>query len=102
MARTRWVRLTVSPLERFDSNLTNNQLELTLPFCSIASGYNFGELLTTTVRQGDTATIGIWQNNNGQALLKKLNGSSTATKLGNWLAITSRSCSARLLVVPTT
>jgi hypothetical protein len=39
-----------------------------------------------TVDSGDTATIGFWHNNNGQALLKSLNGGSTATALGNWAA----------------
>jgi hypothetical protein len=36
--------------------------------------------------RGDTATIGYWQNKNGQALIKALNGGPTATNLGNWLA----------------
>lgn len=36
---------------------------------------------------GMTATIGFWQNKNGQALLKSLNGGPNATQLGNWLAI---------------
>jgi hypothetical protein len=35
---------------------------------------------------GDTATIGFWQNKNGQALIGKLNGSSSSKALGNWLA----------------
>ena len=35
---------------------------------------------------GDTATIGYWQNKNGQALLKAVNSGATATNLGNWLA----------------
>ncbi|HUR53873.1 MAG TPA: SdrD B-like domain-containing protein [Gemmataceae bacterium] len=39
-----------------------------------------------TVDRGDTATIGFWQNKNGQALIKSLNGGSSATNLGNWLA----------------
>jgi len=34
----------------------------------------------------DTATIGYWNNNNGQALINAMNGSSSATNLGNWLA----------------
>src|SRR6185436_5203162 len=33
-----------------------------------------------------TATIGYWQNNNGRALLLSLNGGSSSTALGNWLA----------------
>lgn len=52
--------------------------------------YNFGEINNTpTAPSLDcnmTATIGFWQNKNGQALIKCLNGSSNSTKLGNWLA----------------
>ena len=35
---------------------------------------------------GMTGAISFWQNSDGQALIKSLNGSSTAKKLGNWLA----------------
>ncbi len=38
------------------------------------------------VQAGDFATIGFWQNQNGQALIQQLNGGSSATALGNWLA----------------
>src|SRR5207247_2343306 len=38
------------------------------------------------VAHGQTATIGFWQNKNGQALINALNGGSTSTQLGNWLA----------------
>jgi hypothetical protein len=41
---------------------------------------------TSPVSTGDTATIGFWQNKNGQALIKAVNGGPTATNLGNWLA----------------
>ncbi len=53
-----------------------------------AANYNFGELNCTggTIVQGNTATIGFWQNNNGQALIKSLNGSQNAKSLGYWLA----------------
>jgi choice-of-anchor A domain-containing protein/uncharacterized repeat protein (TIGR01451 family) len=40
------------------------------------------------VQAGDFATIGFWQNQNGQALVRRLNGGSGATALGNWLAAT--------------
>jgi hypothetical protein len=43
---------------------------------------------STEVGTGDTATIGYWQNKNGQALIKSLNGGSCHTDLGNWLAAT--------------
>jgi choice-of-anchor A domain-containing protein/uncharacterized repeat protein (TIGR01451 family) len=39
------------------------------------------------VQAGDFATIGFWQNQNGQALIRQLNGGSGATALGNWLAV---------------
>jgi hypothetical protein len=53
--------------------------------------YNFGEVCkttttTTTLCSGMTATIGYWQNKNGQALIKAMNGGSSKTNLGNWLA----------------
>jgi hypothetical protein len=37
------------------------------------------------IGHGDTATIGFWQNKNGQALILSLNGGKTSTKLGTWL-----------------
>src|SRR5262249_13210010 len=40
------------------------------------------------VGKGLTAGIGFWQNSNGQALLKSLNGGATATALSAWLAAT--------------
>jgi hypothetical protein len=43
------------------------------------------------LRRGQTAGIGFWNNRNGQALLKSLNGGGTAgsaTQLGTWLADT--------------
>lgn len=49
--------------------------------------YNFGELPSGThLHRGQTATIGYWQNNNGQALIKSLNGGPQSTMLGSWLA----------------
>ncbi len=38
--------------------------------------------------QGQTATIGFWHNNNGQALIDSFNGGPNAKNLGNWLATT--------------
>ena len=40
----------------------------------------------TPVGAGQFATIGFWHNSNGQAVITNLNGSSTSTALGNWLA----------------
>ena len=39
-----------------------------------------------TIGTGDTATIGFWQNKNGQALIKSLNGGSSSNALATWLA----------------
>jgi uncharacterized protein (DUF2141 family) len=50
--------------------------------------YNFGELQPTPLACGMTATIGFWNNKNGQALIKSLNGGCNSTALGNWLATT--------------
>ncbi|MCI0360105.1 MAG: Ig-like domain-containing protein, partial [Planctomycetaceae bacterium] len=57
---------------------------------SLAEDYNFGERTPAEggVQNGQTAAIGFWQNKNGQNLIKAVNGSSIATKLGNWLAAT--------------
>ena len=50
--------------------------------------YNFGELLPSPLACGMTATIGFWNNKNGQALIKSLNGGCNSTALGNYLAAT--------------
>src|SRR5690606_28342088 len=48
-----------------------------------AVNYNFGErpLPGSTVAAGQTASIGFWQNKNGQSLIKSLNGGPGATNL---------------------
>jgi len=63
-----------------------------------AVNYNFGErpLVGTTVIAGQTATIGFWQNKNGQALIRALNGGATATQLGSWLAASFQNLYANL------
>src|SRR5207248_2106192 len=43
---------------------------------------------TGTAVAGQTATIGFWQNKNGQNLILSLNGGATTTQLGHWLALT--------------
>ncbi len=56
-----------------------------------AINYNFAELeggQGRVIGSGQTATIGFWQNKNGQALIKGLNGGPNATQLGDWLAAT--------------
>jgi hypothetical protein len=52
--------------------------------------YNYGEQPAAggPIQKGQTAGIGFWNNKNGQALIKALNGGSTSTQLGNWLAAT--------------
>jgi hypothetical protein len=55
-----------------------------------ALNYNFGEQpgATGAIQHGQTAGIGFWNNKNGQALIKALNGGGTSTQLGDWLAVT--------------
>jgi ELWxxDGT repeat protein len=57
---------------------------------SIAENYNFAERAPVgeALASGQTAGIGFWQNKNGQALIRSLNGGDTATQLGYWLAAT--------------
>jgi hypothetical protein len=51
--------------------------------------YNYGEQPPAggNVQHGQTAGIGFWNNNNGQTLIKALNG-GTGHQLGDWLATT--------------
>jgi hypothetical protein len=51
--------------------------------------YNYGETPPAggTVHHGQSAGIGFWNNKNGQALIKALNG-GTGTELGDWLGAT--------------
>ncbi|MFO7907520.1 MAG: PKD domain-containing protein [Pirellulaceae bacterium] len=71
---------------------TNDQFEnVVLPGPdSVGVNYNFGErpVAEGVVTPGQTATIGFWQNKNGQALIRSLNGSEDSLELGNWLAAT--------------
>jgi hypothetical protein len=52
--------------------------------------YNYGERPAGTgpVQPGQTATMGFWNNTNGQALILALNGGGTSHQLGDWLAAT--------------
>jgi ELWxxDGT repeat protein/VCBS repeat-containing protein len=52
--------------------------------------YNYGERPAGTgpVQQGQAATMGFWNNTNGQALILALNGGGTSHQLGDWLAAT--------------
>ncbi|MBY0309334.1 MAG: hypothetical protein K2Q09_11380, partial [Phycisphaerales bacterium] len=76
-------------LGSLSGTLANDKLSnIVLPASTNAINYNFGEKVAagTTLGTGDTATIGFWNNKNGQALIKALNGSANAGNLGNWLA----------------
>ena len=57
---------------------------------SFAENYNFGErpMAGGAIVGGQTATIGFWQNKNGQGLVRSLNGGAASTRLGDWLAAT--------------
>jgi hypothetical protein len=48
--------------------------------------YDFGELATTNVHKGQTASIGFWSNSNGQALIKKFGPTAQGQSLADWLA----------------
>lgn len=52
--------------------------------------YNFGERPApgSAETRGQSATIGFWQNRNGQALIRSFDGGGASTRLGDWLAAT--------------
>jgi len=53
--------------------------------------FNFGNQVTPSsppLDHGETATIGFWNNKNGQALINSFNGGPTSTALASWLAST--------------
>jgi hypothetical protein len=54
----------------------------------IIAGSNTPPPPPPTLGPGDTATIGFWHNKNGQAVINCVNGGSTSTSLGNYLAST--------------
>ena len=64
--------------------------DIELPTGADGMNYNFAERpeAESTVVSGQTATIGFWQNKNGQALIKSLNGGGDSTQLADWLAAT--------------
>jgi VCBS repeat-containing protein len=82
-------RDTLGTVNGLPSGTMSNDLfsEVVLPRPgSDGVNYNFGERPLPGVQPGQTATIGFWQNKNGQNLIKSLNGSASSTQLGNWLA----------------
>jgi hypothetical protein len=80
---------TIDPVDGLGGTLSND-LFSTIPVGAGQMGlnYNYGErpLAGGAVKSGQTATIGYWNNKNGQALLRSLNGGPNATNLGDWLA----------------
>ena len=70
----------------------SNDLMSSISLSAAQEGYNYNfseqPAAGAALTQGQTATIGFWQNKNGQALLKSLNGGANATQLGDWLAAT--------------
>lgn len=71
-----------------DTGDNNTIAAIPVAFGQTGINYNFGELKEVSVDSGDTATIGFWNNKNGQNLIKSFNGSANARNLGNWLAAT--------------
>lgn len=65
---------------------TTDDADISLVSGQNAANINIGNFKGNLVMTGDTATIGFWQNKNGQALINCLNGGPTAKALGNWLA----------------
>ncbi|MEO2049815.1 MAG: SdrD B-like domain-containing protein [Pirellulales bacterium] len=66
-----------------------SQIGMTTPVSDVMD-YNYGERPEAggAVQAGQAATIGFWQNKNGQNLVKSLNGGESSIQLGNWLATT--------------
>jgi hypothetical protein len=71
-----------------------DQFFVQLPAGVNGFNYNFGEqpAATGAVQKGQTASIGFWNNKNGQALIKALpvvtNADGSVTSVANWLAAT--------------
>ncbi|MCY2967946.1 MAG: SpaA isopeptide-forming pilin-related protein [Planctomycetota bacterium] len=86
--------------------MTNDKFAtITVAPAANGANYNFGEV-GGNVACGDSATIGYWQNNNGQCLINSLNGGSSDTKLAQWLATTypnlyGSACGAKAMVSTT-
>jgi uncharacterized delta-60 repeat protein len=70
--------------------VSGDQFTVNLPPDLAAMNYNYGErpAATGAIKRGQTAGIGFWNNKNGQALIKALNGGGASTRLGDWLAAT--------------
>jgi SdrD B-like domain len=69
--------------------VSDDQFDVYLAASLNAMNYNYGEqpAATGSIKKGQTAGIGFWNNKNGQALIKALNG-GVGTQLSDWLAAT--------------
>jgi parallel beta-helix repeat protein len=72
----------------YDDGDNNTISSINVTSGAVGADYNFGELSESFLCTGETATIGFWQNKNGQNLIKSFNGSSSSKKLAGWLAQT--------------
>jgi choice-of-anchor A domain-containing protein len=72
------------------STAVNDQVSaVPLESGTAATGYLFGEILPANpIQANETATIGYWQNQNGQGLITGFNGDPASTALSAWLATT--------------
>jgi hypothetical protein len=71
-------------------SVSADQFSVTLSEGVNGLNYNYGERPAAggPVQGGQTAPVGFWNNKNGQALIKSLNGGGTSHQLGDWLAAT--------------
>jgi hypothetical protein len=84
----------INPVGTAGGSVTADQFTVALGLGADGLNYNYGEQppAGSGVKHGQTAGIGFWNNKNGQALLKALNGGGAdghgAHQLGDWLAAT--------------
>jgi hypothetical protein len=69
-------------------NDTHEQLAVIPATPQLATTPSMTQGSNGAVMAGEFATIGFWNNQNGQAVINSFNGSSSSTALGNWLAST--------------
>jgi hypothetical protein len=66
------------------SLVTPSPLSVVVAAGQAVTNQNFGYL--SVVDSGDTGSNGYWKNQNGQAIIKSMNGGPTATNFATWLA----------------
>jgi hypothetical protein len=73
-----------------DGDVYDDMFTVALAADDVAENFNFAEQISdhtgTYLESSLTATIGFWQNPNGQSLIESLNGGASSTQLGDWLA----------------